>query len=378
MMDKKMTAHLREAKISDLGPIIQLIQDLGLEVGSNQEDVIKKWYLYSVDNPANNEKQFPFGWVLELNAKIVGYFGSIHRKYHFESQNISVAVATTWAVQKDFRSQVPLLCQSFFDQSDIDLFLVTTAIKPTVKIFERFGGQPLPDDSYNNVFYWVFDSKSFVSSILKKIKCNPFISLVIQSVLFPLYPFINTFFSVFNGVSSKNLDNTASWNPEKDKGSFDELWVEKMSADHRFMAYRDQEHIDWYSNLLSMKDNIKILIHRENDSLRGYLMLLKQDTTEISLKRFKIIDFFAINDDIQVLDDLFRKAYLMAKRDKGHILELVGGPKTIKEYFLKYRPLKRNFPVFPFYFMTPNKDLKNKLEILENWYPTLTDGDSSF
>jgi hypothetical protein len=378
MMDKKMTAHLREAKISDLGPIIQLIQDLGLEVGSNQEDFIKKWYLYSVDNPANNEKQFPFGWVLELNAKIVGYFGSIHRKYHFGSQNISVAVASTWAVQKDFRSQVPFLCQSFFEQSDIDLFLVTTAIKPTVKIFERFGGQPLPDDSYNNVFYWVFDSKSFVSSILKKIKCNPFISLVIQSVLFPLYPFINTFFSVFNGVYSKNLDNTASWNPEKDKGSFDELWVEKMSADHRFMAYRDQEHIDWYSNILSMKDNIKILIHRENDSLRGYLIFLKQESTEISLKRFKIIDFFAINDDIQVLDSLFRKAYLMAKRDKGHILELVGGPKTIKEYFLKYRPLKRNFPVFPFYFMTPNKDLKNKLEILENWYPTILDGDSSF
>ena len=56
------------------------------------------------------------------------------------------------------------------------------------------------------------------------------------------------------------------------------------------------------------------------------------------------------------------------------------GVKThiIKEYFLKYRPLKRNFPVFPFYFMTPNKDLKNKLEILENWYPTILDGDSSF
>ena len=28
MMDKKMTAHLRESKISDLGPIIQLIQDV--------------------------------------------------------------------------------------------------------------------------------------------------------------------------------------------------------------------------------------------------------------------------------------------------------------------------------------------------------------
>ena len=39
MMDKKMTAQVREAKISDLGSIIQLIQDLGLEVGSNQEDV---------------------------------------------------------------------------------------------------------------------------------------------------------------------------------------------------------------------------------------------------------------------------------------------------------------------------------------------------
>ena len=28
MMDKKMKAQLREAKISDLGPIIQLIQDV--------------------------------------------------------------------------------------------------------------------------------------------------------------------------------------------------------------------------------------------------------------------------------------------------------------------------------------------------------------
>ena len=60
MIDKKMTAHLREAKISDLGSIIQLTQDLGLEVSSNQEDLIKKIYLYSVDNPANSEKQFPY------------------------------------------------------------------------------------------------------------------------------------------------------------------------------------------------------------------------------------------------------------------------------------------------------------------------------
>jgi hypothetical protein len=130
--------------------------------------------------------------------------------------------------------------------------------------------------------------------------------------------------------------------------------------------------------IISIKNNISILIHKENDSLRGYLILHKQDTAEISLKRFKIIDFFAIKDDIQVLDALFRKAYLKAKRDNGHILELVGGTKTIKEYFLKYRPLKRDYSVFPFYFMTPNKNLKNKLEVLENWYPTLLDGDSSF
>jgi len=319
-----MTAQVREAKISDLGPIIQLIQDLGLEVGSNQEDFIKKWYLYSVDNPANNEKQFPFGWVLEKDMDIVGFFGSIPLRYNFEGKRLNVAIGSSWVIHENFRRNIRLLCQSFFDQSNIDLYLATTDIKPVGKIFERFGGQPLPDDSYNNVFYWVFDSKFFVSSILKKIKCNPFISLVIQSVLFPLYPFINTFFSVFNGVSSKNLDNTTSWNPEKDKGSFDELWVEKMNSDHRFMACRDQEHIDWYSNVLTVKNNISILIHRENDSLRGYLILLKHDTTEISLKRFKIIDLFAINDDILVLDDLFRKAYLMAKRDKGHILELVG------------------------------------------------------
>ena len=378
MMDKKMTAQVREAKISDLGSIIQLIQGLGLEVDSNQEDVIKKWYLYSVDNPANNEKQLPFGWVLELDARIVGFFGSIHRKYHLESQNISVAVASTWVVQKDFRSQVPLLSQSFFEQPDIDLFLVTSAIKPVGKIFERFGGQPLPDDSYIIIYYWILDFKSFVSSVLKKMRFHPFISSIIKLVFFTISPLVDNLFSIINGVSSKNLECITLWDHKKDKGFFDELWTKIIIADRRFLACRDQEHIDWYSNVLSVKNNISILIHRENDSLRGYLILLKQDTTEISLKRFKIIDFFAINDDIQVLDALFRKAYLMAKRDKGHILELVGGPKTIKEYFLKYRPLKRDSSVFPFYFMTPNKNLKNKLEILENWYPTLLDGDSSF
>ncbi len=135
MMDKKMTAHLREAKISDLGPIIQLIQDLGLEVGSNQEDVIKKWYLYSVDNPANNEKQFPFGWVLEKDMDIVGFFGSIPRRYNFEGKRLNVAIGSSWVIHENFRRNIRLLCQSFFDQSNIDLYLATTAIKPVGKIF---------------------------------------------------------------------------------------------------------------------------------------------------------------------------------------------------------------------------------------------------
>lgn len=372
-----MIAQLREAKPSDLHAIIRLIQELGLESGFTEQEVFYKWSRYIDTNPVP-EQHGTLGWVLEDSEQIVGFFGTSLRKYRFAGRDMNVAVASRWAVQKSYRAQVPLLSQSYFNQENIDIYLVTTAIKPTARIFESFGGCALPDPTYDTLQYWVLDSRWFISSALKKLNVNRFMTSLVQAVLYFLFPAADKILSKLSRIRSKGLERVSHLDSGDIRDMFDVLWAEKTSQDSRLMAYRDQEHLRWYIDMMSVNDKASLFVYRENGKLMGYLISLRKETAKISLIRHQIIDCFVLGDDPIIADALFRKAYFEAKEKGSYILELIGGTQSFRRQFEQYRPLKRTFDSSPFFFMTPDAELRRKLRDNACWYPTLLDGDSSF
>lgn len=370
--------RMREAKHSDLKEVVPLLHGLGLELDSSPDEILKKWDLYSLNNPAQKNQHHPFGWVLEDGDRLVGFFGSIPRMYRLGDELVRVAVASTWAVVKEYREGVSGLCEAYFGQANVDLLLVTTASRATTRIFDRFEGGPLPDPNYNRVLFWIVDSRGFIHSTLEKLKIHRAISSAIGTIGAPFFKLADFVLRRVCGIGNAGLEMVSRCSPAEIGPEFDGLWQRKLKQAQVLMAYRDCESLRWSTKLMAIQNDVTIFCYRDGDDLRGYLILLKECTENISLTRGKVVDLFVENDDPEIVDALFRSAFIHAKQERCQLFELVGFSSPLKKRLQAYRPLSRTFPTFPFHYVANSLELRSKLQDIDNWYPSLFDGDSSF
>ena len=118
--------------------------------------------------------------------------------------------------------------------------------------------------------------------------------------------------------------------------------------------------------------------YEDEGGLRGSLILLKEIAKNISLTRGKVVDLFVENDEPKIVDALFRSAFSHAKEEGCQLFEGVGFRAAMKGPLKTYRPLSRTLPTFPFHFVANTPELKRELHDIDNWYPSLFDGDSWF
>ena len=145
MIDSR-SIEIRLANNDDKLAICNLLKLLGLQIPDEPAKVDSLWNKLWNDNPFYEHFNVPvtYGWVMVHEKKIVGFFGSIPRVYQWNNELIPVSIAGLWGVEKEFREHTKMLCDKFFYENPIDLKLVTTAIKPTGRIFEKYKGQKVP------------------------------------------------------------------------------------------------------------------------------------------------------------------------------------------------------------------------------------------
>ena len=378
-MTHQIETHIpicREAKFADLHAIVTLLKNIGLEENKSHAVVQSKWVKILRENPAtahSQKKQFS-GWVLECNQQLVGFFGNIYRRYSFEHENLLVSVASSWAVKKEFRAFTHLLSDAYFNQQDVDLFMVTSAIKPTARIFERFSGQALPQPDYNQVCFWILNPhRLFISALIKK-NINWKVANFMSCLLWPL---IITFrVQKFLNLSSEHHGNIRIESCDSIGPEFDDLWRRKTKNEHCLFAYRKAEDLLWVSSISKLSNDTTLLSYRSNNELIGYILLLKQDIVPIYLKRAKIIDLFVINDDPTIVNALMTAAYNDAKKTGYHVLEFHGFPDRIREHIAMPRHFVRLYKNFSYYFKAVPNELSLKLQNNQSWYACPFDGDS--
>jgi len=371
-----MSMNFRGVQKKDLNEVVELIQRLGLEQGYFKEQVIRLWQEYSENNPFFDSDKFNYGWVLEDNHKIVGFFGNVIRDFQFEGRVYKVSAASTWAVEKQYRNMVPKFCDEYFTQENVDIFVGTTATLPIERIFARYDGKAIPDSSYDQVLYWILDAGEFLAAGLRK-----------KGVPGALVQFTNIFSAAFSPIFTKVLDCTygipkivsnlvKSIASQQLDQRFDDLWHRKVHNDRRLMAYRDRRALNWYMRLMSVKNRPLAFYYEDENAIRGFLLINVLENKSKSLKRARIVDIFIEHDDLGILDQLFAGVYLYCKALGVCVLELSGMRPEFRMHMLKYRPFKRVFPSFPYFYRTRSASLKQKLGKLYNWYPSILDGDS--
>ena len=368
---------LREAEYEDCETATELLRKLGLTLPEGREEINEHWRRLWINNPALQvEESSPTrGWVLEDEERMVGFFGNIPLLYDYGGRPIIVAGASQWGVEQRYRVETPRLAEAYFTQKNAALLLVTTGIKPTGRIFTRYGGLPVPQPGCDQVLHWVIDPRGFLEAGLMKKGIN---KTVAGMVAFTGAPIARAAIVLSGHCPSGRSENIDQVRVDQIEDEFDGLWVRKRDEVNCLMASRTSESLRWHFGTKSMFQSTRLLVSRCHEELAGYAAIMRDDAANIGLKRLKIIDLFVAGNDEAVIDRLLAAAFEAAHADGCHVLELTSLPRALRHYIISnHHPCSRQMPTWPAFYKTMRDDLEAPLRDERSWYVTAYDGDTA-
>lgn len=371
------TCTLREATYEDCETATELLRNLGLVMPQGRDAIRHHWHRFWVDNPifGVNRTSPAKGWLLENNGRMVGFFGNIPLLYYYGDRPVIVADASQWGVIKDFRDQTPRLAESYFNQDHADLLLVTTGIKPTGRIFGRYGGVPVPQQNYDQVLYWILDAHGFLKAGLTKKGYRPGLTAIAAAIGAPLLDATLMNRGHPHGKASGVIDIIGT---NQIDDAFDDLWRRKRDEAPRLLACRSAECLRWHFGTDSLAARTRILVSSAGGTLQGYAIIMREDAPDVGLKRLKIIDLFVAGDDSAVINGLLAAAIETGQAEGCHVLELIGLTASLRDQVMtQHHPRSRQMSSWPLFYKSMDPDLCGPLADEETWYVTAYDGDTA-
>jgi hypothetical protein len=368
---------LREAEYEDCETATELLRELGLSLPEGREEINKHWHRLWIDNPALQvEGSSPTrGWVLEDSERMVGFFGNIPLLYDYGGSPIIAADASQWGVEKRYRDETPRLAEAYFTQKNAALLLVTTGIKPTGRIFTRYGALPVPQPGCDQVLHWVIDPRGYIEAGLMKKGINKTVSAMAAFTGAPIARAAIMLSGHCPSGLPKNIDQVRV---DQIEDEFDGLWLRKRDEVDCLMASRTSESLRWHFGTKCMFQRTRLLVSRCHEGLAGYATIMRDDAPNIGLKRLKIIDLFVAGNDEAVIDRLLAAAFEAAHADGCHVLELTSLPSALRHYIISnHHPFSRQMATWPAFYKTMRDDLDAPLRDEKSWYLTAYDGDTA-
>ncbi len=371
---------IRPVRVDEVDAVNNFLSKNGLIMPAPGAAAGQFWQGRWVYNPtlSLHDPSVVHGWVLEDAGRMVGFFGNLPMAGVFGAEPVRIACASAWAVEPAYRDWVEKLCECYFHQPNIDLLLVTSAIKPTARRFTQFGGSAVPQPNLGEILYWVVESQGFLRAAFRKKGRGGGMAWLLG-----LLGSVPLDFSVrLKGRRPYgSLDNLTLVPLSGIDAAFDDLWVRRQSQlPTTFLAHRDAATLRWHFGLGSTHDQTRVLRYDEDGVLKGYAVLVREDAPDIGLKRLKIADMFVDEDSPRVAQALFAGAYDFATSKKCHVLEVIGLAAPLRAQALKSKPMIRTMATFPFYYKVPpakaTELLSTELARPDAWYLTAYDGDT--
>lgn len=366
---------IREARFDDFAAVGPLKQRHGLVTVWRES----RWSFLWRENPVHQTlTNWPIGWILEAEGRVVGYLGNVPVRYWYQGQPVLVAIARGFAVDPDVRGHSLKLVAAFFSQKQPDLLLATTANDVTAAVFKMAKAAPVPYPDYDVALLWVVFAGALVAAALKRAGIPGVLARVGGLLAGP---------AVWLGLKLRGHGpRRGTWAGELaviqpgDIGpEFDELWQRRqIELAQAVLPERSATALRWHFGHEGARlRHAQVLVARQNAALAGYLVLTREDSPAIGLKRYRVADLFVAGDSRDVIDALLGLAYETARRDGVHVVEWVGFPKRIRERFTSTAPLVRKMASWPFWYRALHAEKLPKLDESEAWYASSYDGDTS-
>lgn len=369
------TSTLRDAQPDDGLIATQFLRDLGLTMPDSRDAIDAHWKRLWVDNPAmhKTEKKPSLGWVLENNDQMVGFFCNLPLLYYYGDRPVIVAAASQWGLDKRHRQKIHRLAGAYFNQTNADVLMATTANRSAGRIFLRYGANNIPQPDYDQTLYWIIDGGGFAAAAMKRKNIDPTMSSILSKTV---GPFAGLVLSLGRRRPEGNALEIDVIGIEDVDDAFDDLWKRKQSEAERFLACRTSACLRWHFTDLHGERETRFLIHRQGN-LRGYAIIMREDVAEIGLKRLRIADVFVEKNDESVVKGLLSAAYEYGREHGCHILEWVGMPVELRHIALGQRPFFRSLPTWPLYYKAINAEFESPLSNQSAWHVTPYDGDTT-
>jgi hypothetical protein len=367
-------AKQREVRFSDFESVARLKERGGLA-----KDNLENWCRLWQQNPALAvaKSQLSMGWVLETAQGIVGYQGSVPLLYQFGGRTLVAAVGTGLVIEPAYRARCIGLMASFYRQRGVDLFLLTFAAPSVVELSKALHATASNQHCYDMKLFWVLDAHQFAKARAARAK------FALGSGM--------TAVGTFLGSSALRAD-TLRRGPRghltnkfrvteievKDIGDeFQALWQRKLTETPRLFADRSPASLRWHFTLPCSSSTVAVLCCHRFERLVGYAIVLHTIDRETGMRRSMLADILVEQDDPSVTDTLLEAAYSNAVASGGHLFEVVGLPRHIRQILMRWKPYVRRYPTDPLIYKTADDVLARMLADENAWYAGPFDGDAT-
>ncbi len=364
-------AKVREARFSDFEAVAELKRRFELAA-----DSFENWERLWRYNPALEQTphQYPIGWVLEADGKVVGYIGNILQLYRYQDRTLISAVAHGLVVEHQYRAFGVSLVAAYFRQKNIDLFMSTGAIAPVGKMARAFKSDVLPHADYETVLFWVLRPHPFARAVMNKLGVKPALS-GIGSAFASLFVWVDTHLRRRWPKPSSSDLQVSEIRLHEIGNDFQELWLERVGQGLQLLADRDLSTLRWHFETPGDKGDTRVLRCTRNAQLLGYAIVRDEPADETGMRKSTIADLLVRQDDTAVMHELLVAAYAHAKQSGSHILEVLGLPPAIRNLWAQCRPYTRKYPTPIFGYKAVDPELHKAIATGNTWYATPFDGD---
>jgi hypothetical protein len=370
--DLPIPAKQREVRFSDFESVARLKERGGLRK-DNQENWCRLWQ----QNPAMAvaKSQLSMGWVLETKQGLVGYQGSVPLLYRFGGRTLIAATGTGLVIEPAYRARNIGLLASFYRQQGVHLFLVTFGIASATKLSKALHARVSPQRDFDKRLFWVLDVHQFTKALAAKFGLGRGMVAV----------------GTFVGSSILRTD-TLRRGPRghltskfgitelevKDIGDeFQALWQRKLTETPCLMADRSPASLRWHFTIPGSSSTTAVLCCHRFERLVGYAIVQHTIDHETGMRRSMLADILVEQDDSSVTEALLEAAYSNAAVSGGHVFEVVGLPRNIRQILMRWNPYVTTYPADPLIYKAADEDLDRTLADEDAWYAGALDGDTT-
>jgi hypothetical protein len=369
----KSAIRQREVQLSDWKAVASLKSRWGLTA-----DSLENWERFWRSNPAVRASSSPLsmGWVLETEDRIVGYLGSIPLLYRYGDRRLIATVATGFVMEPAFRGLGFRLIAAFYQQKNVDLFLNTTAIESVGRLTRAFRAEPLPQQDYETVLFWVFNARAFAKAVVNKFGMSGGIGCTAR-ILGSAIVKTETTVSRRGPRRMKEGLRVTEGSLSEIGELFEVLWQKQLVGESRLLADRSPASLRWHFTIPGDRSETKVLCCRVGSELKGYAILRIVQDSGTGLIRCNLADLLVEKDDSGVAKSLLCAAFGVARKSGSHVFEVLGFPGEIRQILMRWKPYSRKYPACPFFFKARDPKFQALLAAQSAWYATPFDGDTT-